>query len=67
MESLTIYPNDIKQLEKVKELLNELGIPFKSKSAVLSEQLAKSIERGLNQSHQNDLITLEDFKKKFSF
>lgn len=67
MEALTIYPNSIVQLEKVKDILNELGIPFKSETDKLLEELLQSVNRGLTQSERNDFVTLESFKKKFSF
>lgn len=64
MEALLVHPKDENQLAAIKAFMQALNIHFESKEKEMPTHVLKSIEKGLAQIENGDLISLTDFKEK---
>jgi len=64
MEALLVHPKDKEQLAVLKAFMNALNINFEYRNDELPAHVQKSIEKGLEQAKNGELISLEDFKSK---
>ena len=64
MEALLVHPKDKEQLAVLKAFMNALNINFEYRNDELPTHVQKSIEKGLEQAKNGELISLEDFKSK---
>lgn len=64
MEALLVHPKDKEQLEVLKAFMNALNINFESTISNLPDHVLESINKGLAQAKNGEVISLEDFKSK---
>jgi len=63
MEAIIIHPENVEQLKTVKAILKALNVPFENQSQ-LPPHVSASLQRGLNQYKNGELISIDEFKKK---
>lgn len=64
MEAIMIHPENEEQLKTVKSLLKALKVPFEPQSSTMPNHVMESINRGMAQAQEGNVISLEDFKEK---
>lgn len=66
MENLIIYPENQKQLQILKSLLEEMKIKFKSEEQVeeLQDWQKKLIDEGLKDAKEGRLLSREEVEKR---
>lgn len=64
MEALLVHPKDKEQLAILKAFMNALNINFEYRNDNLPSHVLESIERGLEQAKNGELISLDEFKSK---
>lgn len=66
MENLIVYPENLKQLQILKSLLEEMKIKFKSEEQVeeLLDWQKKLIDEGLKDVEEGKLLSREEVNKR---
>lgn len=67
MSAITVHPENAQQLEKLKNILKELKIPFENQEEIKDKALLNSLEKGLAQSSKNEVIDFQEFKQTFLY
>ncbi|MDP9048543.1 MAG: hypothetical protein M3N14_10425 [Bacteroidota bacterium] len=64
MESILVHPDSPEQLKTVKAVLKALKVQFEPQVNSLPPHILKSIEKGIKQYENGEIISLERFKEK---
>ncbi|MBD3749952.1 MAG: hypothetical protein IE931_10685 [Sphingobacteriales bacterium] len=64
MRSLLIHPENLEQMEKVKDFLNALNVKFEDQEE-LPEHIVAKLEEGLAQYEKGNRLSVEEFRKKY--
>ena len=62
MEAIIIHPDSIEQLKTVKAVLKALNVRFEKQTS-LPPHISASVKKGLEQYENDNLVSLNDFKK----
>lgn len=64
MKSLLIHPENLEQMEKVKDFLTALNVRFEDQEE-LPEHILSKLEEGLADYEKGNHISIEEFRKRY--
>ena len=64
METLVVHPKDENQLDAVKAFMQALDIDFEKQDDYLSSGLKESVNTGVSEAKNGEVISFEAFKAK---
>ncbi|MFC3561582.1 DUF2683 family protein [Pedobacter jamesrossensis] len=64
METLIVHPKDENQLAAIKAFMQALNIDFENQANTITDNLKRSIDKGINEADNGETISFEAFKLK---
>lgn len=64
METLVVHPKDENQLAAIKAFMQALDIDFEKQDDNLSIELKKSMNKGISEADNGEMISFDAFKSK---